>query len=86
MAVSAYINHYDDIWKDLMQAQDDFLLEEYSNRTILTTWRISYEQVKRKSEEAANLLKLWAFLDSGDLWYELIATASSLQPDINIPA
>ncbi|EON65745.1 hypothetical protein W97_04984 [Coniosporium apollinis CBS 100218] len=71
MSASDYAKHYDSTWEDLMKEQDRFPLQEYADRSVLTTWTISYEQVQSQSEEAANLLKLWGFLDCGDLWYEL---------------
>jgi tetratricopeptide (TPR) repeat protein len=68
-----------------MKGQDRFPLEEYGDRSVLTTWTVSYEQVQRQSEEAAWLLKLWGFLDNGELWYELIATGSELVADMDVP-
>jgi hypothetical protein len=61
-----------------MKKQDRFPLQEYADRSVLTTWTMSYEQVKGQSAEAAGLLRLWGLLDCGDLWYELVASASSL--------
>ena len=78
MATSDYVKHYDKTWTDLMKKQDRFPLQEYADRSVLTTWTMSYEQVKGQSEAAAGLLRLWGFLDCGDLWYELVASASRL--------
>ncbi|MCJ1245932.1 hypothetical protein MMC30_003136 [Trapelia coarctata] len=44
---------------------------DYSE-TILTTWSISYSAVVQKNEDAAKLLRLWGYLDSQDVWYELL--------------
>ncbi|KAF1952142.1 hypothetical protein CC80DRAFT_495479, partial [Byssothecium circinans] len=82
MSASTYAKHYDKTWEGLMQKQGRFPLEEYGDRNMLTTWTISYEQVKKQSEEAAWLLKLWGYLDHGELWYELVATATELLEDI----
>lgn len=35
---------------------------EYQNRSIQTTWSISYDHVKQTELIAANLLQLWAYL------------------------
>ncbi|KAJ9641088.1 hypothetical protein H2199_005756 [Coniosporium tulheliwenetii] len=70
MAASDYVKHYDSTWKDLMKKQDRFPLQEYADRSVLTTWTISYKQVQSQSEEAASLLKLWGFLDCEDLELE----------------
>ncbi|KAK6362476.1 hypothetical protein LTR81_028133, partial [Elasticomyces elasticus] len=43
--VSTYIRHFDGTWSDLMRKQDRFPLQEYAQRSMLTTWKISYEQV-----------------------------------------
>ena len=64
---STYAKHYDSTWGRLMKKQERFPLEEYGDRSVLTTWTISYEQVRKQSEEAAWLLKLWEFLDNREL-------------------
>ena len=68
-----------------MKKHDRFPLQEYGDRSVLTTWKISYEQVQSRSEEAAGLLRLWGFLDCGDLWYELVASASRIHESIKTP-
>jgi tetratricopeptide (TPR) repeat protein len=87
MALSVFLEQYDSTWQELMQEQHKFPLREYSDRTVLTTWKMSYEQVRVQNEGAAYLLKLWALLDCGDMWYELIAPARSLrlERDIEVP-
>jgi tetratricopeptide (TPR) repeat protein len=85
MAVSTYVKYYDSTWRDLMKKHDRFPLQEYGDRSVLTTWKMSYEQVQSQSEEAAGLLRLWGFLDCGDLWYELVASASRVNEIIKMP-
>lgn len=52
-------------------------LQDYPNRSVWTTWAISYEAVRETHVAAANLLLLWAFLDRKDLWYGLFAQSCS---------
>jgi tetratricopeptide (TPR) repeat protein len=85
MSASAYAEHYDSTWERLMQRQSEFPLEEYGDRNVLTTWTISYEQVRKQSEGAAWLLKLWGFMDHGELWYELVAAGSRLSKYMDTP-
>lgn len=66
-----------------MESQDQHWPQDNSPRTVLTTWKISYEQIQRQSQDAANLLKLWAFLDCRDLWFELVAC---FRGSVEIPA
>jgi tetratricopeptide (TPR) repeat protein len=72
LTVEKYITHYDKTWDRLMTYQDRNLLQEYAERSILTTWRMSYEQVYAVKPEATRLLDQWAFLHPGDISYELI--------------
>jgi tetratricopeptide (TPR) repeat protein len=73
ITVQQYITFFDKMWAELMEDQDKFPLQDYAERSMLTTWRVSYEQVARKSEAAATLLRLWAFFYHDDLWYGLLA-------------
>jgi hypothetical protein len=49
--------------------------QDYLDRSTWTTWTISYEAIHEKQATAANLLLLWAFLNSEDLWYGFFAVA-----------
>jgi tetratricopeptide (TPR) repeat protein len=86
VGIVQYLEYYDSMWKDLMEQQDEYPLQEYAQRSVLTTWKISYEQVKSQSEEASNLLQLWSFLYAGDLWSELIACAKELGAETSVPS
>jgi hypothetical protein len=64
--------YYDKTWDKLMTYQDRYPLQEYAERSVLTTWKMSYEQVRAVKPEAAILLDQWAFLHPGDVSYELV--------------
>jgi tetratricopeptide (TPR) repeat protein len=85
-SASTYAKHYSQTWERLMKSEARFPLEEYGDQSVLTTWTISYGQVQRQSREAAWLLKLWGFLDSGEVWYELIVAGSDLAEKTDVPA
>lgn len=72
-----YIDFYKQQWRDLMELQDrrGAPLYDYGNRSIWTTWTISFKAIQKTNEAAAHLLLLWAFLDNRDLWYGLLAAA-----------
>jgi tetratricopeptide (TPR) repeat protein len=74
-----YIECYEDQWKELMNSRDweGAPLQDYPDRSVWTTWAISYSAIRERHVPAANLLLLWAFLDSKDLWYSLFAAACS---------
>jgi tetratricopeptide (TPR) repeat protein len=72
-----YIGFYEQQWNDLMESRDweGAPLQDYPDRSIWTTWAISYRAIRERHVPTANLLLLWAFLDSKDLWYGLFAAA-----------
>ncbi|KAF3481566.1 kinesin light chain [Arthroderma uncinatum] len=47
-------------------------LEEYQNRTLYTTWDLSYATLGREDPDAAKLLKLLAYFDNQSIWRELL--------------
>lgn len=51
----------------------DVLLQDYPDRSLWTTWTISYQAIRNRHEAMANLLLLWSFLDHKDLRYGLLA-------------
>ena len=58
-----YTRLYKGQWKDLMGNEDTAPLRSYGNRSVGTTWTVSYNAIRAKNEGAANLLLLWAHLD-----------------------
>ena len=83
--VSEYIELYDQAWARLMEKQHLSTLREGADRSILTTWTLCFNSLRLQSEDAANLLMLWAFLDSRDLWYELLASVLDLAIADEVP-
>ncbi len=76
--LSEYIELYDQAWARLMRKQHRFTLSKDKD-SILTTWTLSYNFLRLQNKNAVNLLKLWAFLDNWDLWYELLMSALNLE-------
>ncbi|EON65801.1 hypothetical protein W97_05040 [Coniosporium apollinis CBS 100218] len=74
---ATYIKFYKQQWKDLMESRGHAgtPLHDYPNRSVWTTWTISFNSIRTKNEAAVNLLLLWAHLDNKDLWHGLFAGA-----------
>ena len=53
------------------EARPESTLREYGNRSVRTTWAISFEGVKKKNEDAAKMLQVWSYLDNRDIWFEI---------------
>ncbi|KAI9666161.1 MAG: hypothetical protein M1821_004096 [Bathelium mastoideum] len=78
--IRTYLQFYDEEWQDLFETQDEDEppLEDYEDRSIWTTWSISYNAIRKKNEAAANLLLLWSYLDNKDLWHGMFAAACEI--------
>jgi tetratricopeptide (TPR) repeat protein len=70
-----YLSMYRDSWLRLQQTTPQLL--SYENRTLYSTWDISYKQVERQNVNSAMLLRLWGYFDSQDLWFELLQECHS---------
>ncbi|RYN57985.1 hypothetical protein AA0117_g13187 [Alternaria alternata] len=79
VGLTTYLRFYEQQWSELMQSDDlaDAPLQDYPERSVWTTWAISYQAIRERHEHTANLLLLWSFLDNKDLWHGLFATACS---------
>ncbi|KAI9883792.1 MAG: hypothetical protein M1823_004424 [Watsoniomyces obsoletus] len=71
ITVSEYIQRYDESWADLQRTSPGLL--SYKDRTLYSTWNLSYRHICQQDEAAARLLKFLAYFDNQDVWYELFA-------------
>jgi tetratricopeptide (TPR) repeat protein len=73
-----YLHLYNSSWDDLSQYSSGPV--DYEERTLYSTWNVSFEQVQEQDPAAAELLKLMAFLDNQDLWYKLFQAGAGDAP------
>jgi tetratricopeptide (TPR) repeat protein len=66
-----YLSMYNGMWGALFKTSTTGFLRDYPDRSIATTWTLSFQQIKKVRRDAAQLLLLWACLAYSDLWYEL---------------
>ncbi|KAH9203501.1 P-loop containing nucleoside triphosphate hydrolase protein, partial [Leptodontidium sp. 2 PMI_412] len=76
---SDYLRLYRESWLRLMETSPE--LSSYEDRTLYSTWHISYKSVKQQNPLSANLLRLWAYFDNQDLWFELLRHGDSEDPE-----
>ncbi|RYP46151.1 hypothetical protein DL768_007626 [Monosporascus sp. mg162] len=69
-----YLTLYRESWLRLQKSSPK--LSSY-DRALYSTWNISYAHVKRRNLSSANLLRLWAYFDKEDLWFELLRSGRS---------
>ena len=79
ISFSDYLRLYKASWAKLLTTSPE--LSSYEDRTLYSTWQLSFDQVKQRNELSAKLLRLWAYFDNQDLWFELLRHGDSEDPD-----
>ena len=73
ISIGTYLHLYETSWVQLHQ--EDPGLEAYSDRsdrTLFSTWQISFDRIRQQNKLSAQLLVLWCYFSNQDLWYELL--------------
>ena len=75
---ASYVRLYKQQWDDLMRSDGESSspLVDYKQGSVGTTWMVSFKAVEANNKNAANLLRLWAFVDNRDLWRGLLQAAA----------
>ncbi|CAG1984541.1 unnamed protein product, partial [Fusarium graminearum] len=73
MSCTEYLKLYKESWGRLLESSPR--LVSYEDRAMYSTWNISYQNVEKRNKSSAMLLRLWAYFDHDDLWYELLCGA-----------
>ncbi|KAI1172528.1 kinesin light chain [Nemania sp. FL0916] len=66
----SYLRLYKDSWARLQSASPE--LGSYKDRTMYSTWQLTLDQIRKINPYSAELLRLWAYFDSQDIWLELL--------------
>ena len=70
-----YLRLYETSWLKLQQTSPG--LNSYEDRALYSIWQLSFDQIKRQNELSTKLLKLWAYFDNQDLWFEFLRDGGS---------
>nr|POF13766.1 vegetative incompatibility protein het-e-1 [Quercus suber] len=65
-----YLDFFEQSWAKLQKLSPALLT--YEDRTLYSTWQVSFDQIEQRNSVSANLLRLWAYFDNQDLWFELL--------------
>ena len=74
-----YLRLYKESWARLQKTSPE--LSSYEDRTLYSTWQISFDYIKKQNRLSAKLLQLWGYFDNQDLWLELLQHSDSEDPD-----
>ncbi|KAI8948859.1 hypothetical protein F4801DRAFT_591546 [Xylaria longipes] len=69
-----YLRLYKESWERLHTSTPS--LGSYQDRTLCSTWELSYIQIQKQHPLAAHLLRWWAYFDNEDIWFELLQPRS----------
>ncbi|EED19577.1 Pfs, NB-ARC and TPR domain protein [Talaromyces stipitatus ATCC 10500] len=80
-SISEYLQYYQKSWHKLQSRSRPE--RHYPHGNILQTWMVSYDGIKKRDTNAAELILLLAHFDNRDIWYELVecGTYSSNPPE-----
>lgn len=74
-----YIRLYNNSWLKLQQTTPGLL--SYEDRALYTTWNVTHGHIQSQNESAGKLLKLLAYFDNQDVWYDLLAAGREGCPE-----
>ena len=69
-SASSYLNLFREAWQLLIKRLGS--PANYQDRSLETTWLLSYKRIRRQSPAAADLLRFWACVDYRNLEYDLL--------------
>ncbi|KAF2110980.1 hypothetical protein BDV96DRAFT_552710 [Lophiotrema nucula] len=70
-----YLRLYESSWLKLQTTSPR--LSSYEDRSLYTTWQVTFDQIRKQNPASAQLLKLWAYFDKQDIWFGLLRHAGS---------
>ncbi|CAJ2505559.1 Uu.00g129530.m01.CDS01 [Anthostomella pinea] len=65
-----YLDLYKESWARLQKASPQ--LGSYEDRTLHSTWQLSFDHIQKQNEVSAKFLRLWGYFDNQDIWLELL--------------
>ncbi|CAG8934788.1 unnamed protein product [Penicillium salamii] len=74
MALPKYLRYWEESWYSLQTGSEPY--RGYDHGNLITTWTISYNEIKKRSHKAASLLRVFSYLSNHDIWFELVQSAT----------
>lgn len=73
-----YLQFYNSSWGKLQRVSPPVV--SYEDRTLYSTWKLSLDHIQQRCPNSVRLLRLWAYLDNQDIWFELLCNNSGDDP------
>ncbi|KAF2705193.1 hypothetical protein K504DRAFT_388600, partial [Pleomassaria siparia CBS 279.74] len=77
-SIADYLRLYRTSWEKLQRTSPQ--IKSYEDRKLYSTWQLSLDHVMQQNRNSAMLLRLWAYFDNQDLWFELLEEGSNDGP------
>ncbi|KAF1967847.1 HET-domain-containing protein, partial [Bimuria novae-zelandiae CBS 107.79] len=74
-----YLRLYEASWLKLQKTSPK--LNSYEDRSLYTTWQVTFNRIQKENPASAQLLKLWAYFNKQDVWFGLLRHAQSADDD-----
>ncbi|KAF2730312.1 hypothetical protein EJ04DRAFT_396871, partial [Polyplosphaeria fusca] len=74
-----YLRLYEASWLKLQRTSPT--LSSYEDRSLYTTWQVTFDRIREQNAASAMLLKLWAYFDKQDMWFGLLKYAGSVDDE-----
>ena len=78
ISVQDYLRLYQTSWRQLQRTSPSLVSYD---RMLYSTWNISLDNIQQRNQISANLLRLWAYFDNQDIWFELLCYSGSDDPE-----
>jgi tetratricopeptide (TPR) repeat protein len=75
ISFAEYLQLYEASWSKLQRTSPK--LNSYENRSLYTTWQVTFDKIREQNAASAQLLKLWAYFDKQDVWFGLLRHADN---------
>lgn len=81
MTLSQYMKIYKNNFRNIFRGVPGGPVWSYRDRTVFTTWEISFKEIEAKNKKSAELLLLCSFLHNEDIWEEMLRRGQELEKD-----
>ena len=76
---SEYLRLYKASWLKLQITSPQ--LNHYEDRALYSTWQTTFDLIEQKNAASVKLLKLWAYFDREDVYFDLLRHANSTKDE-----
>ncbi|KAF2738199.1 HET-domain-containing protein, partial [Polyplosphaeria fusca] len=73
ISFAEYLRLHEASWLKLQRTSPT--LSSYEDRSLYTTWQVTFDRIQGQNTASARLLKLWAYFDKQDVWFGLLRHA-----------